>query len=203
MKDHYHHKNYLFFFEKDFLFQMIPFLTLYNKSKISCPTCNVTIDLAKSQNKLFPCGFCTQNIYCSEKCKGNDSHHIQFHINLSTLCDNSLKSTDILKINIENFLDKNSRNGLVGLANKGENDYLLPCIQALSSCEMLTKFILTQSNKYLNENFITKDKNSFISCFTELVHKMWVGSNQIIDPSKFNEIFMYYIKKLKMDDLFC
>ena len=180
---------------------VIPFLTLYNKSKISCPTCNVTIDLAKSQNKFFPCGFCTQNIYCSEKCKGNDSHHIQFHTNLSTLCDNSLKSTDILKINIENFLDKNSRNGLVGLANKGGNDYLLPCIQALSSCEMLTKFILTQSNKYLNENFITKDKNSFISCFTELVHKMWVGSNQIIDPSKFNEIFMYYIKKLKMDDI--
>ena len=180
---------------------VIPFLILYNKSKIFCPTCNITLDLTNSQKKFYPCGFCSQNIYCSEKCRVNDSNHIQFHSYLSNLCDNSFKASDIQEIKIESFLDKNSRNGLVGLTNNGENDYLLSCIQALSSCEILTKFILTQSNKYLNETYISKDKNSFISCYTELINKMWVGNNPVVNPSKFTELFFTHINKLKLENI--
>ena len=180
---------------------VIPFLILYNKSKISCPTCNVTLDLTNLQKKYYPCGFCSQNIYCSEKCRNSDYPHIQYHSNLSSLCDNSFKSSDIININIESFLDKNSRNGLVGLINSGKNDYLLVCIQALSSCEILTKFFLTQSNKYLNNNNLSKENYSFTSYYTELINKMWVGTNQIVNPSKFSELFLNYIKNIKINDI--
>ena len=106
----------------------------------------------------------------------------------------------ILKINIESFLDKNSRNGLVGLINSNKNSYLLVCIHALSSCEILTKFFLTQSNKYLNNN-LNKEKYLFISYYTELINKMWVGTNQIVNPSKFSELFLNYIKNIKINDI--
>ena len=180
---------------------VIPFLNLYNKSKISCPKCNITLDLTKLNINLYPCGYCSQNIYCSEECRNNDFQHIKFHSNLTILCNNSLKTTDIIKIKIENFLDKNSRNGLVGLINSGGNSHLLACIQALSTCEILTKFFLTQDNKYLDDKFLAKDKNSLISCYTELIHKMWIGTDKVVNPSKFCDIFFKQIKNIKIDDI--
>ena len=174
---------------------VVPFLIKYNPSKVSCATCNLTLDLNNTERKVFPCGFCSQNIYCSEKCKSNDSMHIEYHTKMSILCDNSLKSSDIEAIDIRIFFDKNSRNGLVGLINTGGIDFLLASIQALSSCETFTKFILTQSHKYLNDKYIAKDNTSLISCYTELINQMWAGSNSEVNPSKFRDLFFNQILK--------
>ena len=174
-----------------------PFLTL----KLFCPKCYLTLDKTNSNNKYYPCGFCSLNLYCSEKCKNSDYPHIQFHSNLSIICDNNIKSSIIENINIDNFIDKNSRNGLVGLIDSGGNDFLLSCIQALSSCEIFTKFILTQCNKYLDNNYISKEKNLLISSFTGLIAQMWKGTEKIINPSRFCQEFFSQIQKLKLEDI--
>ena len=82
---------------------VLPFLTLYNELKLSCPLCNLTLDLKTQNKKLYPCELCSQKIYCSEKCRSSDSSHIEFLSKLSFLCDNSLKLSDIKNINIKIF----------------------------------------------------------------------------------------------------
>ena len=171
-----------------------PFLVKFDLNKISCSTCNITLNL-NSDKKIYQCNLCSQNLYCSEKCKKNDSSHMEYHQKISRFFETSLKSSDIESINIQSFLDKNSRNGLVGLVNIGGTDFLLSSIQALSSCEIFTKFILTQSHKYLNDKYIAKDSSSLISCYSELIYQMWVGTNKEINPSKFRDLFFNQIFK--------
>ena len=171
-----------------------PFLLKFDPKKISCSTCNLTLNL-NSNKKIYQCNFCSQSLYCSEKCKNNDSSHMEFHQKISGFFDNTLKSSDIETINIQSFLDKNSRNGLTGLINIGGTDFLLSSIQALSSCETLTKFILTQSHKYLNDKYVAKDNSSLVSCYSELIYQMWVGTNKEINPSKFRDLFFNQIFK--------
>ena len=171
-----------------------PFLLKFDPNKISCSTCNLTLNL-NSNKVIYQCNFCSQSLYCSEKCKSNDSSHMEFHQKISEFFENSLKSSDIETINIQSFLDKNSRNGLAGLINIGGTDFLLSSIQALSSCETLTKFILTQSHKYLNDKYVAKDSSSLISCYSELIYQMWVGTNKEINPSKFRDLFFNQIFK--------
>ena len=171
-----------------------PFLVKFDLNKISCSTCNLTLNL-KSDNKIYQCNFCSQSLYCSEKCKNNDSSHMEYHQKISRFFENTPKPPDIKSINIQSFLDKNSRNGLTGLVNIGGTDFLLSSIQALSSCEIFTKFILTQSHKYLNDKYIAKDNSSLISCYSELIYQMWVGTNKEINPSKFRDLFFNQIFK--------
>ena len=171
-----------------------PFLVKFDPNKISCSTCNLTLNL-KSNKKIYICNFCSQSLYCSEKCKSNDSSHMEYHQKISGFFETSLKSSDIESINIQSFLDKNSRNGLAGLMNIGGTDFLLSSIQALSSCETFTKFILTQSHKYLNDKYSAKDNTSLISCYSELIYQMWVGTNKEINPSKFRDLFFNQIFK--------
>ena len=171
-----------------------PFLVKFDPNKISCSTCNLTLNL-KSNKKIYICNFCSQSLYCSEKCKNNDSSHMEYHQKISGFFETSLKSSDIESINIQSFLDKNSRNGLAGLLNIGGTDFLLSSIQALSSCETFTKFILTQSHKYLNDKYLAKDNTSLISCYSELIYQMWVGTNKEINPSKFRDLFFNQIFK--------
>ena len=169
-----------------------PFLVKFDPNKISCSTCNLTLNL---KSKIYQCNFCSQSLYCSEKCKNNDSSHMEYHQKISGFFENTLKSSDIESINIQSFLDKNSRNGLTGLINIGGTDFLLSSIQALSSCEIFTKFILTQSHKYLNDKYLAKDNSSLISCYSELIYQMWVGTNKEINPSKFRDLFFNQIFK--------
>ena len=171
---------------------VIPFLLKFDPNKISCSTCNLTLNL---KSKIYQCNFCSQSLYCSEKCKNNDSSHMEYHQKISGFFENTLKSSDIESINIQSFLDKNSRKGLTGLINIGGTDFLLASIQALSSCEIFTKFILTQSHKYLNDKYIAKDSSSLISCYSELIYQMWVGTNKEINPSKFRDLFFNQIFK--------
>ena len=172
---------------------VLPFLVKYDINKISCSTCNLSLNL-NSENIVY-CDFCPHNIYCSEKCKKEDDAHIEYHQKISKFYETSLKFTDIETINIKSFLDKNSRKGLTGLINIGDSDFLLAIIQALSCCEFFIKFILTQSHKYLNDKYMAKDNTSLISCFTELIYQMWVGTNKEINPSKFKDLFFNQIFK--------
>jgi len=111
------------------------------------------------------------------------------------------KEKKFQNMNIECFLDKNSRNGLVTLNDSGKNLFLSSCIYALSSCEIFSKFILSQSDKYLDEKYIAKDKESIISCFSELINQMWVGSNSVVNSSKFSKLFIDNIKNLKINNI--
>ena len=95
-----------------------------------------------------------------------------------------------------------SRNGLVTLNDSGGNYFLSPCIHILSSCEIFSKFILSQSDKYLDENYIAKDKESITSCFCELINQMWLGTNPVVNSSKISKLFFdKIIKNLKINNI--
>ena len=173
---------------------VLPFLVKYDHNKISCSTCNSSLNLNSDQNITY-CDSCPHNIYCSEKCRKQDYQHMEYHQKISKFFETSLKLTDLEGYKINCFLDKNSRKGLTGLINIGECDFLLANIQALSSCELFIKFILTQSHKYLNDKYLAKDNTSLISCYSELVYQMWVGTNKEINPSKFKDLFFNQIFK--------
>ena len=94
------------------------------------------------------------------------------------------------------------RNGLVTLNDSGGNYFLSSCIHALSSCEIFSKFILSQSDKYLDENNIAKDKESITSCFIDLINQMWVGTNSVVNSSKFSKLFLdNVLKNLKVNNI--
>ena len=173
---------------------VLPFLVKYDPNKISCSTCNLTLNLNEDKD-IYYCDFCSHNIYCSEKCKKGDDIHIEYHQKISAFYETSLKYTVLEAINISNFLDKNSRKGLAGLINTGDADFLLANIQALSCCETFTKFILSQSHKYLDDKYMAKDSTSLISCFSELIYRMWVGTDKEINPTKFKNLFFNQIFK--------
>ena len=173
---------------------VLPFLVKYDPNKLACTNCNLTLNLNSEKNIIY-CDYCPHMIYCSEKCKKEDDTHREYHQKISRFFETSLKFTDIEAINIKSFLDKNSRKGLTGLINIGDSDFLLAIIQALSCCETFIKFILTQSHKYLNDKYIAKDNTSLVSCYSELVYQMWVGSNKEINPSKFKDLFFNQIFK--------
>ena len=173
---------------------VLPFLVKYDPNKLSCSNCNITLNL-NSENNIFFCDFCPHNIYCSEKCKKADDTHMEYHTKVSRFFEISLGMTDVVTYNIKSFLGKNSRKGLTGLTNIGESDFLLASIQALSCCELFIKFILIQSHKYLNDKYLAKDNTSLISCYTELVYQMWVGTKQEVNPSKFKDLFFNQIFK--------
>ena len=95
-----------------------------------------------------------------------------------------------------------SRNGLVTLDDSGGNYFLSPCLHVLSSCEIFSKFILSQSDKYLDENYIAKDKESLTSCFCELINQMWLGKNPVVNSSKISKLFLdKIIKNLKINNI--
>ena len=173
---------------------VLPFLVKYDLNKILCSTCNKALNLNEENNIVF-CDRCPHNIYCSEKCKKSDDSHIEYHQKIAKFFEISLKYSDFDDINLNTFLDKNSRKGLTGLINFGNSDFLLATIQALSCCEIFIKYILTQSHKYLNDKYLAKDNSSLISCYSELVYQMWVGTNKEINPSKFKDVFFNQIFK--------
>ena len=95
-----------------------------------------------------------------------------------------------------------SRNGLVTLNDTGGNYFLTSSIHALSSCEVFSKFILSLSNIYLDENYNAKDKESLTSCFIELINQMWVGTNPVVNSTKFSKLFFdSVIKNLKINNI--
>ena len=173
---------------------VLPFLVKYDPNKISCSCCNMTLNLNSEQNIVF-CDYCPPFIYCSEKCKKADDTHTEYHTKVSRFFETSLEMSVVKEINIKTFLDKHSRKGLTGLINIGESDFLLASIQALSCCELFIKFILIQSHKYLNDKYLAKDNTSLISCYTELVYQMWVGTKPEVNPSKFKDLFFNQIFK--------
>ena len=169
---------------------VLPFLVKYDPNKILCSTCNKELNLNDETNIVF-CDYGPHSIYCSEKCKKSDDSHIEYHQKISKFFEMPCYK----EINLDTFFDKNSRRGLTGLVNFGNSDFLLATIQALSCCEIFIKYILTQSHKYLNDNYLAKDNTSLISCYSELVYQMWVGTNKEITPSKFKDVFFNQIFK--------
>ena len=171
---------------------VIPFLVKYDPNKLSCSTCNLTLNPEKN---IIYCDHCPHNLYCSDKCKKNDDIHKEYHQKNLNFYENTLNYIDAENSDINVFLDKNSNKGLIGLINIGESDFLLAIIQALSCCETFIKFILTQSHKYLNDKYIAKDSTSLVACYSELVYQMWVGNNKEINPSKFKDLFFNQLFK--------
>lgn len=163
---------------------------------LNCSCCNFIIPTntinTTINNNIIRCSHCSQAIYCSDKCKSQDHHHIDFHKKINSLYEASLNVEEIQQININAFLDGKSRHGLVGLKNSGGIDFLLSPLQVLSHCKELTKFFLTGNFKSSK----AKEDTPLCSAYAELINQLWVGSSPVVSPTNFRNVFFILIKEL-------
>ena len=159
-------------------------------SDLYCSLCNFHLE---ENAQKFPCIQCNQAIYCREECRSSDSQHIEFHKKISNLYDATIKASEIKNININSFLNGESKHGLVGLKSIGNIDFLNSSLQILSHVSMLTKFFLS-SNNFLNNKGLAKDSNSLKCVYAELINQLWIGDKNEITPINFRNLFFAMIK---------
>ena len=96
-----------------------PFIRVGSET-LTCSLCNSKID----SSSALKCDNCSQNIYCSQKCKSNDLVHSEYHKKISGLYKKKLTLEEIKEVNINSFLDTNSKGGLVCIKNLGNTSFL-------------------------------------------------------------------------------
>ena len=131
--------------------------------------------------------------YCSLECKNNDKRHLNFHKELSQFYIQRLSVEQLLEEQIS--FTKNSQFGLTGLTNLGNTSYMNSALQCLSNCFQLTKYFLTNlyNNELNNENKLGTG-GKICETYRNLLKKMWMGGEETVNPIKFREIILKYMK---------
>lgn len=83
---------------------------------------------------------------------------------------------------------KNSRKGLVGLANLGNTCYMNSALQCLSNCDRLTKYFLLDYKKAK----INKSSAHLANAYYEVLENIWRYNNASFSPRIFKQVIGEY-----------
>ena len=162
-----------------------PFLKILNEIT-NCSLCNRKI------TNSIKCSLCAQYFYCSDDCRLKDSTHIEFHKKISSFYEKPVKEQDLKDVPINDYLTITSKGGLAGMKNLGGTSFMNSALQCLSHDIELTKFFLSKA--FLNQN--NRREGNISKLYYGLVKDLWIGSNPIIQPWDFRNLFFSFVKQL-------
>ena len=162
-------------------------LDLKMNKEFKCSICSKSIDDLKNRYK---CEICNYSLFCSKECSDQSKQHTRLNKWLFSYKDKIFVLSELLSMNLDDLLSKNSRYGRVGLGNMGNTCYMNSALQCLSNTEDLTKYFLFLSFKTEINNASSLSSKGLISkAYYNLIDSLWNENNNAILPKSFRITF--------------
>lgn len=135
--------------------------------------------------------------FCTKKCKKRDKDHALYHKFFNELLSVNFNIELLYDLSLEDFLNSNSKHGLISLIDLGNTSFMNSTLQCLSHCEILTVYFL--SNLYKNEINSNKKFGSggeISNCYYDFLYKAWIEDKSVNQSLNFRSIFVNFVKQL-------
>ena len=156
-------------------------------NKFECSVCHNEI---KNLKNKYNCEVCNYSLFCTQKCAKNSKIHNNIHKQILQILEKKFILSDLLSMNLEDILPKDTSYGRVGLVNMGNTCYFNSALQCLSNTEDLTKYFLKKYYKTeINNGSLLGSKGFISKLYAKFINQMWNEDINRFCPKEFRVNF--------------